>query len=48
MDLKIFSSFFQEPDPYIESIRGNMINRTHGWKKVAVKVHIDEMVSMID
>ncbi|KAH9520918.1 Voltage-dependent calcium channel subunit alpha-2/delta-4 [Dermatophagoides farinae] len=37
----------REPDPYIESIRGNMINRTHGWKKVAVKVHIDEMKRVI-
>ncbi|XP_017488201.1 PREDICTED: voltage-dependent calcium channel subunit alpha-2/delta-2-like [Rhagoletis zephyria] len=27
----------------IEVIRNNMIERTHGWKKVAVKMHIDEM-----
>lgn len=37
----------REPDPDIESIRGNMINRTHGWKKVAVKIHIDEMVGFV-
>ncbi|KAF7492014.1 Voltage-dependent calcium channel subunit alpha-2/delta-3 [Sarcoptes scabiei] len=30
-------------DSDIDSIRSNMINRTHGWKKVAVKIHIDEM-----
>lgn len=30
-------------DADIESIRNNMINRTHGWKKVAVKMHIDDM-----
>ncbi|XP_027206254.2 voltage-dependent calcium channel subunit alpha-2/delta-3-like isoform X2 [Dermatophagoides pteronyssinus] len=37
----------REPDPNIESIRGNMINRTQGWKKVAVKIHIDEMKRVI-
>src|SRR5699024_8677637 len=34
------------PDPEIEAIRGNMVNRTHGWKKVEVKIHIDDMVSL--
>lgn len=33
----------REVDPEVDAIRSNMINRTHGWKKVAVKMHIDGM-----
>jgi len=43
-----FDLLFKIPDPQIDDIRGNMINRTHGWKKVKVKIHMDVMVCIIE
>ena len=31
-------------DDNIKEIRDNLINRTVGWKKVKVKIHMDAMV----
>ncbi|XP_054168613.1 voltage-dependent calcium channel subunit alpha-2/delta-3-like [Oppia nitens] len=37
----------REMDENINEIRGNMINRTVGWKKVKVKIHLDSMKRVV-